>query len=216
MAAVFASIAAIAVGTGGTGSIQNFQDMNPSQIIGKFAESPSNILSRFRERPEPENSAKIILEISGEQSVSGEAEYLSVRDFTSIVSKRRNLSSDKAVRFHEFSGSLKLEEGNMTVIQGSSSGFTSSNVKLSQSMKLSGRTDAEEIKMSNVSKERIKVDLADVRIESREDSTVIEKEDTSFRVNSFSGSITYYRENASLVLDGKVDRVEAGGISFSG
>lgn len=216
MAAVFASIAAIAVGTGGTGTLQDFQKMSPGEIIGQFSNSPSDIISDLREKPVPENPVKITATISGEESISGTGKSLVLNDFTELVSEDRNISSDSEILFRDFSGRVELESNNLTGIEGSSSGFSSSGVSLSQSIQISAVTDAEEIRFSNISRQSVNLNSVDVRIKSRKDSTVIEKEDTSVDVNSFTGTVSYFRENSSLILEGDVDKVEAGGTTFSG
>ena len=216
MAAVFASIAAIAVGTGGTGTIQNFQEMSPGEIIGQFSNSPSDIISDLREKPVPENPVRITATIDGEETVTGTGEKLILKDFTQVASEQRNISSDSDITFSDFSGRLEFESKNLSAVEGSSSGFSSSGLSFSQPIQISAVTDADEIKFSNIAKQSISLGSVDVKIDSRKDSTVIEKEDTSLDVNSFTGIISYYHGNSTIVLEGKVDKVEAGGTSFSG
>lgn len=216
MAAVFASIAAIAVGTGGGGSLDSIQDLSPGEMIGKFTDSPSNILSDLRERPEPVNPVKINAELDKSTELKLDSERLVLEEFEKIVSERRNISSDRRTEFFDFSGRLVFQPENLTEIRGTVSGFSSSGVTFSQNMNLKAATDAEKVKIQNVERERINVKSSSLRIESLNGSTVIEKEDTNLKINSFSGDVTYHSENSSLAFRGDVSTVDAGGTSFSG
>lgn len=217
MTAVFASIAALAVGTGGSGSIDNFQNLNPQDLVGQFSTSPSDIISQFSEKPEPENPVRTVIEIeSASSSISIRSGGLLVQDFENLESSSREISSDESLKFLEFSGKTVLSTGNDTLISGKSNGFSSSGVSFRKSMKLNFRTDSEKISAENVSKTAVKMEDVNIRMESLEDSTVIQKENTKLKINSFSGDITLFSENMTVILDGEVDTLNAGGTSFEG
>lgn len=217
MAAVFASIAALAVGTGGSGSIDNFQDVDAQQILGQISSSPGNILSQFSEKPEPENSVTTVVELNSDRSpIKIRNGDLQVNDFNELKSKSREISSDSELTFLDFNGRTVINRENGTVVSGKTRGFSSSGVSFRKSMTINFATDSSHIRAVNVSKTSIDLGDVNVSMESNEDSTVIQKDNTRLKINSFSGDISIFQENMSLVFRGDVDKLEAGGTSFTG
>ncbi len=220
LAAVFASIAAIAVGTGGSGSLDNFQGINPQNMIGEFTNSPSGIadvLGEMNRKPVPNNSVTVEASLnSGNADLSVNSDALILKHFSTLISQERNITSDEAVTFHDYSGDLTFSTTNMTRIDGTYQGFSSSGVNVASQMRFTGGTDAGEIKLENISRQAMVLQDVDAKISSKEDSTVIERGSTSLNINSFSGEITFYSENASIIMKGEVDEVKAGGTTYSG
>lgn len=217
MAAVFASIAALAVGTGGSGSIDNFQNVDAQQILGQISSSPGNILSQFSEKPKPENSVTTVVELNADRSpVKIRNGDLQVNDFNELKSKSREISSDSELTFLDFNGRTVMNRENGTVVSGKTKGFSSSGVSFRKSMTINFLTDSSHIKAVNVSKTSIDLGDVNVSMESNEDSTVIQKANTRLKINSFSGNISIFQENMSLIFHGEVDKLEAGGTSFTG
>lgn len=219
LAAVFASIAALAVGTGGTSidNFENFQEANPQRMIGQFMGSSTGLLDGFSERPDPTNSVKISVKVNSDQTdLKLRNAELSIEDFTKLKSPSRTISSDEDITFLGFSGDVEIEDDNSTLVDGVGNGFRSSGVNYTEKLDLRFMTDSNDIYADDVEKTKFELANVNVEMESKTGSTVIQKGNSSLKINSFSGDVRIYPENMSFVLDGKVARLEAGGTEFTG
>lgn len=216
LAAVFASIAAITVGTGGSGDIESFQDIEPSKILENFDSPSTDFLKNFNRNPVPNNSVTVTVQPnSGNMNLKIDSERLRLTEFEKLVSANKNITSDSDVILTDYSGTIGLTNTNMSKIKGSSSGYESSGVQVSEETKLNGLIKTEAIKAENIS--RNKISLKNVNFEMvAEEGTKLEKKDANFKINSFSGKANFYRNNSTLILEGKIDRFNSGGASFSG
>lgn len=216
LAAVFASIAALAVGTGGT-SVDNFQNMNPENMVGQFFNSGTGLLENINENPVPENRVRVSIQV---KSDSGRLDLrnsdLRVSDFSELESPSKKITSDEAITFEGFTGSVKISRENRTLVSGSSNGFSSSGVNFTKKLDLDFRTDSELVEITGISMTGIKFEEVDVKMRSEADETVIQKGGSRLDINSFSGNAEIYPENMTIMLDGKVDKLDAGGTSFTG
>jgi hypothetical protein len=219
LAAVFASIAAIAVGTGG-GSLDGIQDLqvnNPQSLIGQFSGSTTGILGQLTEKPEPENSVRVrIVAGSDDLKLGLSSSELDIEDFNELESSNRRISSDESLTFTGFDGGIGLDRGNETSVEGRSQGFRSSGVNFTQRMKLDFSTDSGVIRLEGVKRNSVKLGNVDVEMVSETDDTVIEKGDADVNINSFSGTVRIFPENMTVILNGRVDRFESGGTAFTG
>ncbi|MFB6241857.1 MAG: hypothetical protein ABEJ36_03585 [Candidatus Nanosalina sp.] len=216
LAAVFASIAALAIGTGGT-SVGDLQDVNPQKLIGSFMDSSTGFLDALKDRPVPNNSVRVTVELNSEKSRLHLRESdLTVNNFRKLKSGSRTITSDEPLTFTGFTGDVVLEEDNKTLITGKSDGFVSSGVNFSKDFELDFRTDSDFIHAKNVNRTRIDLREVDVHMVSRKDDTVIRKGGSRLVINSFSGEVMIYPGNMTLVLQGMVDRLEAGGTVYTG
>jgi len=216
LAAVFASIAAIAVGTGGTGSVDNFQNIQPQDIIDSLSDTSKFFPENIEEKPEPDNKVKITMEANSDSAgIQLQNSDITVQEFTRLESESKIISSDEALTFSGFTGDIGIHRDNETVISGESKGFTSSGVNFTQKLDLDFRTGSESIVAEKVEKTGISLEDADVEVISQEEDTTIEKGNSPVEINSFSGKISIYPDNMTVILNGRVDKVEAGGTVYN-
>ena len=216
LAAVFASIAALAVGTGGT-SVDDFQNMNPENMVGQFFNSGTGFLENINKQPVPENSVKVSIQLESDSGrLSVQKSELRVSEFRELISPSKKITSDESISFKDFTGNVKISRENETLVSGSSNGFSSSGVNFTKKLDIDFRTNSELIEISDISRTGIKFDEVDVKMRSEADETVIQKGDSRLSINSFSGGAKLFPQNMTIVLDGKVDSFEAGGTSFTG
>jgi hypothetical protein len=215
LAAVFASIAALAVGSGG-GSIDGIQNFTDGDIMSGISLPSSDILDKLREKPEPTENVTVTATMSSNKSsIKLEAGELSVSNFERLSSGERKLESDHKISFKDYTGTVVLRESNNTEIKGGSQGFNSGGVNLSQRFKMGFKTDAENIVASGIKRKKIKVKDVDVQMVSA-DGTEISRTDTNLNINSFSGIVRLNPVSGEIVIEGRVDRLEAGGTVFKG
>jgi hypothetical protein len=215
LAAVFASIAALAVGSGG-GSMDGIQNFTDGDIMSGISLPSSDILDKLREKPEPTENVTVTATMSSNKSsIKLESGELSVSNFERLSSGDRKLDSDHELSFRTYKGTVILQEPNSTLIRGSSQGFTSGGVNLSQKFKMGFETDAEEIAASGIERKKITIKDVDVEMVSG-DGTEISRKDTNLNINSFSGIVRLNPAGGEIVLEGRVDRLEAGGTVFKG
>lgn len=216
LAAVFASIAAIAVGTGGTGSVDNFQNIQPQDIIDSLSDTSKFFPKNIEEKPEPENEVKITMEANSDNAgIQLQNSDITVQDFTKLESESKIISSDEPLTFSGFTGNIEIYRDNETVISGNSEGFASSGVNFTQKLNLDFRTGSESIVAEKVEKTGISLEEADVEVISQEEDTTIEKGNSPVDINSFSGKMSIYPDNMTVILNGKVDKVEAGSTVYN-
>ena len=214
LAAVFASIAALTMS--GTGSMEEIQNLEGQNFIQDM-ELPfdiGNILGNIREGPEPENRARIEVEFkSFETKLDTSGKILHVENYTLLNSDKRDFQSTNPIEFKDFKGSLKFS--NETNIKGKTSGFRYQGLNYSEKMRIGLSTDATDIRITDMEKERIKLGNVDIDFEA-ESGTGISAENAPLEVNSFTGNITIHPDEERLVIDGFVDKVKAGTTSYGG
>lgn len=216
LAAVFASIAAITVGTGGSGDIESFHDIEPNKILENFDSPSTDFLENFNRNPVPNNSVTVTVQPnSGSMNLKIDADRLRLTGFEKLVSANKNITSDSEVILTDYSGTIELTNTNMSRIKGFSTGFESSGVKVSEETNLNGLTETDAIKAENVSRNKISLKNVDFEMVA-EEGTRLEKKDANFKINSFSGKASFYRNSSTLILEGGIDRFNSGGASFSG
>lgn len=216
MAAVFASVAAIAIGTGGSGSLEDLKISDPGEIIGdRF--NPSDILSGTNDRNVPNTTVKITAELNANSTgMKVNSKKIIFRNYQKIVLGPDNISSDDYVTVNDFQGVLTLnQKDNLTGVRGSSNGFRSSGVLVSGERDIEGFTDSENFEIINNSVEKLTLKDVDASIKSVEDSTLIEKDNSNLRLEKFRGNTTVFDENNTVIFKGIVTKAEADGASLS-
>ncbi len=224
LAAVLASIAAIAVGINGGGIAQGLDaDQVKSSSIsapGEFSfnelmpESLSSV-TQFFQNPEPENSLRASLvadDISGE-TLKVRRASLTADNFTSLDFGSRHAASDGGITVYGFTGTV--EPASTTDISGRANGFTSNGVNISGRLNFEKEIETRRIELEGVERTRLKLEDTSGSIKANSSTTRIRQE-RQVNINSFSGDITVFPENNSVILDGKVDRLESGSFSFGG
>lgn len=214
LAAVFASIAALTMS--GTGSMEDIQNLEGQDFMTNL-ELPfdiDNLLGNIREGPDPENKVRIDVKFkSVETTLETSGKGLSVENYTTLSSKKRSFKSSNPVEFKDFSGSLTFS--NETELKGRSSGFIYRDLNYTNKMSTGLSTDATQIEITGMERERIKLDNVDIDFESQT-GTEISADNAPLKVNSFSGNISIHPDEERLVINGLVDRVEAGTTAFGG
>ncbi len=211
MGAVLASIAAVAIGTGG-GSLQ-VEDLSSENMLGQFTESPTSILPLGEEKQKPKQ-VQVTAGIDNISKFNVKSKRVHLENVDNLYSEKRRIESDGDITLNDFSGMFTFKEGGDTGLDGEVSGFSSSGVNVEQDIKLAARTDAKKIAMIGIDNEKISLEPSYTNIRSENSSTVIEKEDSSLKINSFTGNISYYTSNKSLEMRGSATKVKAGRVSF--
>lgn len=218
LTAVLASLAAIAAAINGGGLDAEQVQSNKISAPGDFTfndvvpESLSS-LTRFLKNPEPENPVRAVFvsdDLNGEKLRVKDAR-LSAENFTSISFGGKSASSDEKITLYGFSG--EVMPGELTELRGSSNGFVSSGVNVSGNLMV--RKELETGFLLAKGFRRTRITLKDVSgVVNTNTSSARIKKPRKVRINSFSGTLMVYPGNSTIVLDGRVDRLESGGFSF--
>ena len=212
MGAVLASIAAVAIGTGG-GSLQ-IDDLSTGNMLGQFTESPTSILPLGEEKQKDPKQVLITARIDNISSIDIKSERVHLEDVDSLYSEDRRIESDGNITLDDFSGIATFKQDGDAGLDGSISGFSSSGVNVQQDIELAARIDAKRLAIIGIDSEKISLEPSYTKIRSENSSTVIEKENSPLKVSSFRGNITYYTSNTSLEMSGNATEVKAGKVSF--
>lgn len=221
LTAVFASLAAIAAAMNGGG-------LDPGQVKSSTISAPGDntfnqlmpdslrSLGDFFNNPEPENEVFASLEVADidDAKLQVKADWLEPRNMTSYRLGVKNVKSDEDIRFYGFKGTV--EPGDVTGIKGRSNGIVSSGINISGSMNIEEDVDTSLVALQGVERSSIKLDDISGSIKSNSTTTRIKDASTKLDINSFSGRMIIYPDNETIILDGKVDRLEAGPVSFGG
>ena len=212
MGAVLASIAAVAIGTGG-GSLQ-IEDLSTGNMLGQFTESPTSILPLGEEKQKDPKKVIVTARIDNISSIDIKSERVRLEDVDSLYSEDRRIESDGNITLDDFSGIATFKQDGDAGLDGSISGFSSSGVNVQQDIELAARTDAKKLEIIGIDSKKISLEPSYIKIRSENSSTVIEKENSPLKVSSFRGNITYYTSNTSLEMSGNATKVKAGKVSF--
>lgn len=212
MGAVLASIAAVAIGTGG-GSLQ-IEDLSTGNMLGQFTESPTSILPLGEEKQKDPKKVIVTARIDNISKINIESERVHLEDVDSLYSEDRRIESDGNITLDDFSGIATFKQDGDAGLDGSISGFSSSGVNVQQDIELAARIDAKRLEIIGIDSEKISLEPSYTKIRSENSSTVIEKENSPLKVSSFRGNITYYTSNTSLEMSGNATEVKAGKVSF--
>lgn len=220
LAAVLASLTAIAAGLGGGGlSMDQVKDSTISAPgSSSFADlSPDslNLLDRFIEKPEPENemNAVLVSENLKEEEFSFKGASISTSDFRRIKFSGKTLESEESIELYGFTGTLN--PGNATELKGQSSGLLTGGVNVSGGFDVMQEIEAGALDVKGIEKSEIELESASIDLKTESDDYTTSAP-RNVKINSFSGDMRIYFSNSTILLDGKVDRLESGDFSFGG
>lgn len=220
LTAVLASLAAIGAAiNGGDVSAERLQS-NEISAPGEFSFNdivPGSLgsLDNLLQNPEPENEVEAVFvsdDIDDEKLKVRNAN-LQAQNFTSISFGGKTAESDRPVVLYGFTG--EVLPAATTEIKGRSRGFTTSGVNVSGNLDVQRELETGLVKARNVERSALELKEVSGSVSTNSSSTDIE-EARKVSINSFSGSITVFPGNSTIVLHGKVDRLESGSFSFGG
>ena len=224
LAAVFASLTAVATTMNG-GSFQPDMAVNgvsagnidiPDFADGGGSDSIINQLQRiFDSRPEPKNNIRATLEISDfeDERASLDNSTVFVSDLRKVNLGSRKVSSDQKIIFNDLSGEFKLDDP--TVLKGKAKSLSSSGVKISGNINVNQEINSSRIEIEE--KGRAKISFSDVEADIRyEDKSEQTLNAENFKIDSFNGRKVIYPSNSTVILDGKINSLNAGEFSYGG
>lgn len=224
LAAVLASVAAIAAGINGGGVAQS---MDADRVKSSSLSAPGGLsfsdvvpdslssLKQFVKNPEPENSVKahLVAEDISDEKLNVKGASLTAGNFTSLSFGGKTARSSTQITVYGFTGNVEPDD--ITNINGRASGFRSNNVNVSGNIQVQREIETRVLELEGVERTRLNLEEATGVIEANSSSTDI-REAGKVRINSFSGDMTVFPMNGSIVIEGKVDRLDAGTFSFGG
>lgn len=219
LVAVLATLAAAAAGLNG-GSLDpgqlkssdisapggaSFNDFVPESLRGvlDLVDNPEPV-NRFSASLQSENVESLELSVRN----SG----LEVNGLSRFNIGRRSVESSGPVDFYGFSGTVN--PGETTELKGRAKGFYSNGVNVSGGLRLQKKLNTSSVVLEDVRRSSISLDRVTGSITSNSTTTRIKDPATGIRINSFSGEIRVYPGNGSVLMDGKVDTLDAGKVSF--
>lgn len=212
LAAVFASIMALAVGINGgslnQADVEDIDSQHKNLLEGIFPES-IDIFSMMSNRAEPTKTVTVNVTASNEESIELSDASFSAENLTSYSSESFSISSDSEVTLTGFSGEIVF--GNTTEVSGSATGYLSSGVNSSRSFDFEKELDTERVSVTGA--ERVKISFSEVSGTVESDSSTSTINNSDLEVDSFSGNITAYPEDDRYVFEGKINELKAGGLT---
>lgn len=212
LAAVFASIMALAVGINGSSinqaDVEDIDSQHKNILEGIFPESV-DIFSMLSNRAEPVKTIDINVTTAGEESIKLTDASLSAENLTSYSSESFSISSDSEVTLTGFSGELIFD--NTTEVSGSATGYLSSGVNSSRSFDFEKELETSRVSITDA--ERVKIGFSEVSGTVASDSSTSTINNSNLEIDSFSGNITAYPEENRFVFEGKINELQAGGLT---
>jgi len=192
------------------------EDVDTGFDFSSFIDDPvEQVREHFRSYPEPENSVKANLTVENlhQQDITiRHADTVQTGELRETGLGAYSMESENDIGLHSFNG--QIDTGNVTLLEGNVESLTSNDVNVSGMMNVEEEVNTTHIQLRGV--ERTPLTLTDVggSIESDDASTEFGEGSRVLEINSFSGDIDLYVENETVVIDGRVDRLEAGSFSF--
>lgn len=224
LAAVFASLTAVATTMNG-GSFQ--PDMAVEGVsaegvsIPDFAGSDEtlstieNLRSLLTSRPEPTNNVRATLKIEDidNEKVNLRNSSIHVSGLKQINLGSRKMSSDQDISFNSMKGNINLDSP--ATVQGTANSVSSSGVNISGSVNVNQEINSSSIVIEENGRSKISFSdvEADIFYENKSEQTLSTEK---FSIDSFTGTKTVYLENSTVILDGKVNSLNAGEFSYGG
>ncbi len=222
LSAVFASLVAAAVMVNGGGvdynsmDIEDVENVESGFNLNEFTEDPiEQIREHFRSYPEPENSfeAHLTVENLHQQSINlREAGEIKVEGLNQLDLGANQVYSEEEIVLHGYRGTV--EAGNITTLEGGINSLTSSDVNVTGTMNVNEEVNTSQIEVNDVEKTPLTFSDVGGSIESSDASTQFGEGSRILDANSFSGDMKIFLDNNTIVLDGRVDSLEAGSFSF--
>lgn len=209
LAAVFASIMALAVGINGgslnQADVEDIDAQHRNVLKGVFPESV-DIFSMLSNRAEPTKTVTVNVTASSEESIKLSEASFSAKNLTSYKSESFSISSDSEVTLTGFSGEIVF--GNSTEVSGRANGYLSSGVNSSRSFDF--KKDLDTRKVSITDAERVKLGFSEVSGTVKSKSSTSTINNSNLEIDSFSGNITIYPRDNRYVLEGRINELTAG------
>lgn len=225
LVAVLVSLAAISAGIDGS-SIEsvnsedlkeNTENINSGGFNFDFQGMLSNPLSKIKDsiknRPEPTSSMSATLDVESlsSEDINIQKADLEADNFTSMSLGSQEVDSDEVIRLYGFTGTLK--PGSVTEISGSAKGLLSSDVNVSGFTNVEERIETKELRLTDV--RRSSLAFSDVKGQIASSNASIEfGSSRTLEINSFSGNLTIEPEENKVIIEGKVDSLNAGDFGF--
>ncbi|QKQ98192.1 hypothetical protein GKQ38_01495 [Candidatus Nanohaloarchaea archaeon] len=214
LAAVFASIMALAVGINGgslnQADVQNINSQQKNILEGIFPKS-IDIFSMLSNRPEPTKSVSINITAEGEETLKFSEASFTAKNMTSYSAERFSISSDSEVTLTGFNGKMVFDT-NSTDVKGRASGYISSGVNSSRSFSFEKELDTSRISITGARRVKVSFDGVSGVVETASSSTSINN--SNLKIDSFSGNITVYPEQERFVFEGKINELNAGSLTL--
>jgi hypothetical protein len=217
LAAVLATLTAVAVSTGQGVEAQNLEVDTPNTDDFEFQDildNPfKNLRSMFTETPEPENSVRASLKVENLQEETINLQGAEIRSNSTRTAQLgdKEVKSDSGITFYGVKGTLKPV--NETMISGTVEGVHTSNVNISGTSPVTQQFNTSKLEVRDIQESAINLGKVTGSINSESASTDFNSP-RPLNINSFSGDMIVYPRNSTLVLDGKVARLEAGSFTF--
>jgi hypothetical protein len=219
LTAVFATLAALGTAMNGghidSGDLQDIKTSSNNRNFDSLMPESLGAFTELMQNPKPDTSVKVEVEIddlSGQKMKISSAS-LYANNLTNVKIGKRRIESDEELKFYGFNG--KVDPGTPTDFKGRSKGIVTSGVNISGRYSVEEEISTDRIVMTDVIRSEIKLNDISGSIKSNTSSTTIRDDETDLDINSFSGNITVLPRNRTFILDGKVNKLEAGDISFS-
>jgi hypothetical protein len=222
LAAVFASLTAVATTMNG-GSFQ--PDMAVNGVSTSLSDTPDfagtgstldMLRNVFTTRPEPTNDVSATLTLSNleNEEIKVQKSSIAASGLKEIKLGSKKMSSDSDIVFEGFKGNI--QPGDPTNIKGTTNSVISSGVNISGRTKVSEKVNSSQLNIQENGRAKISLSSIQGQINSGSASTEFSDGKRKLDINSFSGEITIYPDNSTLILNGKVDELNAGSFSFGG
>lgn len=212
LAAVFASIMALAVGINGgslnKADVENIDTQHKNLLEGVFPESV-DIFSMLSNRAKPTKTVTVNVTASGEETIKLSDASFSAENLTSYSSESFSISSDSEVTLTGFSGEIVF--GNSTKVTGRATGYLSSGVNSSRSFDFEKELDTSRISVTGA--KRVKISFSKVSGTVESDSSTSTINNSNLEIDSFSGNITAYPEKDRFLFEGKINELTVGGLT---
>ncbi|MFB6145299.1 MAG: hypothetical protein ABEJ99_02215 [Candidatus Nanohaloarchaea archaeon] len=220
LTAVLASLAALAAGMNGgaitakdirTGTI-------PSNLnFGSQFNPLQKLTGLLNTKPEPTNkfTARLKVDTLYTDKISSKNAELHVANLTKFKVNTHTIRSDEPIVIYGYTGDIKT--GNRTKFSGRASSLLTSGVNITGLMNVDEEVPARYIEIDNTQKISLKFEQVSGKIMPEKGSSLnIAGSQRQLIIDSFAGDIKIYQGNRTVVLDGKVSSLQAGGFSFGG
>lgn len=215
LAAVLATLTAVAAGTGGS----SFDTQDAIPEVPETPELPDlgpiDRLTEFLNTvPEPERDLKAELEVTSieDDVIKFKGATIRASDLYSVNADKKRIMSEKPLTLKGFKG--KFNPGRNTSLQGTISGVLTEGVNITGSMRVNVEMGSERIDVSDIGKTPLSLEGAKGSVSSGDAFTRFREGSRGLEVNSFSGNMTVYPENRTIYLNGKVDKLSYGNFSY--
>jgi len=216
LAAVLATLTALAAGTGG-GEVPNQSQVEmPSEIgLGSITDSLETARNIFGSKPEPETEVEANLVVG---SLYDKKLKIGSADLSPGVQEldagKQTIDSDDSIDLYGFSGTLGF--GNKSSFQGSVKRIETSGIDIRGETTVTHKFDKNRIVLRNVSDTALNFKDVRGKISSGDAEASFGNSTRALDINSYSGTMVFYPSNKTVSLDGEVGRLKYGSFKFGG